>query len=61
MAVRRITEKLTTTTLVEEVAAALGVTRSAAEQDTEPEQALAGLGKQYARALALLPAETAVG
>lgn len=37
------------------------ILRSAAEQDTEPERALAGLGKQYARVLALLPAETAVG
>lgn len=33
--------------------------RTAAEQDTHPEQALAHLDREYARALDLLPAETA--
>jgi len=39
----------------------LPILRTAAEEDTEPEQALVELDKQYARALELLPAETAVG
>ncbi|MDX3026767.1 hypothetical protein [Streptomyces scabiei] len=37
------------------------VLREAAEQDNDPEAALAYLDQQYARALELLPAETAVG
>ncbi|MEV4033443.1 hypothetical protein [Streptomyces umbrinus] len=37
------------------------ILHATAEEDPDPQRALAYLGKQYARALALLPAETAVG
>lgn len=46
--------------VLESIDSGMPILRDAAQRESDPEQALAELDKQYARALDLLPAETAV-